>query len=447
MANELQWSALLSNQRVGQKSSHQHPTDHAERSEFESDYDRAVFSEPFRRLAKKTQVHPLAPNDHIHNRLIHSIEVGSVGRSLGKKVQHFLQQQHPEQAHIFDELALIVQVGCLIHDIGNPPFGHAGEYAIREWLAKHEQLVFYHADGTLRCDGQTREDLLLFEGNAQGFRLAARRDNPKCGYMRLTYAALGSMIKYPWASDDERAQKQKKFNVFDSEKELFTEMSTQMGLIRDDGTAARHPLSFLTEVADDICYRMLDMEDAVAMGIFPEEPIKELFLNIAGSRSPNDTWKPVAMARGEAINALINESFKVFKDNYKLIMAGERERDLKADFSEDYKTHFKEINEYYTKIFSHRGKLGYEIGSYKIIGRIIKAFVLSIQSLCEKDNYEELEYISSRCFDLAWGEDFTRQNFKQDYDWWLRQTLDYVSGLTDNYAIQISREIEGVLTP
>ncbi|OEU73615.1 MAG: hypothetical protein BA874_08520 [Desulfuromonadales bacterium C00003068] len=445
MSNELQWSALLSNQRVDQKSSLTPPTDHAERSEFESDYDRAVFSEPFRRLAKKTQVHPLAPNDHIHNRLIHSIEVASVGRSLGKKVQHFLQQKYPDQAQIFDELSLIVQVGCLIHDIGNPPFGHAGEYAIREWLAKHEQLVFYHDDNTLRCNAQTREDLLLFEGNAQGFRLAARRDNPKCGYLRLTYASLGSMIKYPWTSDDERAQKQKKFNVFDSEKALFTEMSREMGLICDDGTVARHPLSFLTEAADDICYRMLDMEDAVSMGIFPEQPIQELFLTIAGC--PEDTWKPVAMARGEAISALINESFKVFKDNYELIMAGQRERDLKADFSKHYKQNFKEIKENYVKIFSHRGKLSYEIGSYKIIGRIIKAFVLSIQSLCEKDNYEELEYISSRCFDLAWGEDFTRQNFKKDYDWWLRQTFDYVSGLTDNYAIQISREIEGVLTP
>lgn len=447
MPIELQWPALLSNDRVGQKPDKKaHSSDQpAERSEFESDYDRAVFSEPFRRLAKKTQVHPLAPNDHIHNRLIHSIEVGSVGRSLGKKVQHFLQQQHPKQTHSFDELALIVQVGCLIHDIGNPPFGHAGEYAIREWLAKHEQLVFFDDDHTLRCSPQTREDLLLFEGNAQGFRLAARRDNPKCGYMRLTYASLGSMIKYPWASDDNRAQDKKKFNVFDSEKKLFTEMSTAMGLLRDDGTVARHPLSFLTEAADDICYRMLDMEDAVSMGIFPEQPIQELFLTIAGC--PEDTWKPVAMARGEAINALINESFAVFKNDYQAIMAGERERDIKADFSEHYKACFKKINEHYIEIFSHRGKLGYEIGSYKIVGRIIKAFVLSIQSLCEKNDYTELEYISSRCFDLAWGKEFTCKNFHQSYDWWLRQTFDYVSGLTDNYAIQISREIEGVLTP
>ena len=222
-------------------------------------------------------------------------------------------------------------------------------------------------------------------------------------------------------------------------------MSTTMGLMRKDGTVARHPLSFLTEAADDICYRMLDMEDAVSMGIFPEKPIKELFLTIAGC--PNDTWKAVAMARGEAINALIHESFKVFKNDYSNIMTGAREQDLKADFSQHYKECFKKINEHYIEIFSHRGKLGYEIGSYKIVGRIIKAFALSIQSLCEKDHYDELEYISSRCFDLAWGKEFTCDNFHQSYDWWLRQTFDYVSGLTDNYAIQISREIEGVLTP
>nr|WP_320048550.1 dNTP triphosphohydrolase [uncultured Desulfuromonas sp.] len=434
----LEWSLLLSQNRVDQPASS--CADNDERSPFETDYDRVVFCEPFRRLAKKTQVHPLAPNDHIHNRLIHSIEVGSVGRSLGKKVQSFLARQHPEQLALFKDIGQIIQVGCLIHDIGNPPFGHAGENTIREWVAKHQELVFNN-----RVDEQTRKDLLLFEGNAQGFRLAARKDNGPYGYMRLTYASLGAMIKYPWTSDDPRAGAKKKFNVFASEKTIFDDMVTTMGLRRSDGSVARHPLSFLTEAADDICYRLLDMEDAVSMRIFAEAPIKKLFLHLAGC--PDDTWKPTAMARSEAINALINETLRVFVDDYPAILNGEREADLKSNFSDHFRDAFEEIGMLYTTIFSHRSKLGYEIGSYKMLGRIIKAFVLSAQSLCDRGNYSDLEFISQRCFNLAWDDDYIKSNADQPYQWWLRQIFDFVSGLTDNYAIQISGEIEGILPP
>jgi dGTPase len=442
MPNNLHWPELLSTQRVASKKP---PTDSvgAERSAFEADYDRAVFSEPFRRLAKKTQVHPLAPNDHIHNRLIHSIEVGSVGRSLGKKLQYFLQQQHPGHQQLFADIPQIVQVGCMVHDIGNPPFGHAGEYAIREWLATHQALVFNDANSAHRCGTALRNDLLLFEGNAQGFRLAARHDNHKCGYMRLTYASLGSMIKYPWTSDDPRAQAKKKFNIFASEKEIFLTLATHMGLLQEDGKVARHPLAFLTEAADDICYRMLDMEDAVSMRIFPEEPIKKLFLQLAGC--PDDTWKPIAMARGEAINALIDETVKVFTTDYSAIMSGARQKDLKSDFSSRFDDGFAQIGELYEVIFSHRAKLGYELGAYKIVGRIIKAFVLALQSLCNKRDYNKIEYVATRCFELAWGKAYVCEHIDNDYEWWLRQSFDFVSGLTDNYAIQISAEIEGII--
>ncbi|OQY17241.1 MAG: hypothetical protein B6I36_09245 [Desulfobacteraceae bacterium 4572_35.1] len=417
MANILNWPDLLSPQRVNspQAPTITSTTTGAERSAFEADYDRVVFCEPFRRLARKTQVHPLAPNDHIHNRLIHSIEVGSVGRSLAKKIQHFLCQQQPQHQTIFADIPQIIQVGCLVHDIGNPPFGHAGEFSIREWLATHQQLVFNDNDGAELCSAETRNDLLLFEGNAQGFRLAARHDNPQCGYMRLSYASLGAMIKYPWSSSDSLAQKKKKFNIFASESKIFHDMATTMGLMRTDGSVSRHPLSFLSEAADDICYRMLDMEDAVSMRI------------------------------GAAINALINEAVQVFCADYQNIMDGNRQQDLKSDFSPRFRSAFADIGELYHEIFSHRGKLGYEIGSYKIVGRIIKAFVLAIKSLCKKGDYDAIEFISQRCLDLAWDKEYIRSNSDKSYEWWLRQVFDFVSGLTDNYAIQISAEIEGII--
>ncbi|MBN2645533.1 MAG: dNTP triphosphohydrolase [Desulfuromonadaceae bacterium] len=440
MPHRLQWEQLLSSKRVNQSQPAAPAHNPAERSEFESDYDRVVFSEPFRRLARKTQVHPLAPNDHIHNRLIHSIEVGSVGRSLGKKIQAFLLERHPQQPDRFRHIAQIVQVGCLVHDIGNPPFGHAGEFAIREWLAAHEQLIFGQ-----RAGEATRADLKLFEGNAQGFRLAARKDNPQCGYMRLTYASLGSMIKYPWTSEDSRAQQKKKFNVFASEQEIFQDMAQEMGLALADGSVARHPLSFLTEAADDICYRMLDMEDAVSMRIFPAAPIKALFLTLAGA---TDTSMPIAMARGAAIGALIDEAVRVFKADYDAIMNGERTQDLKADFSGRFKEGFKEVGALYEDIFSHRAKLGYEIGSYKMVGRIIKAFALALQSLDDSDScYDDLPFITRKCLELAWEKTYVENNRHESYDWWLRQAFDFISGLTDNYAIRISSEIEGILAP
>jgi len=442
MTATLSWPHLLSVQRTrkpGEPPPATAPVHSAERDAFEADYDRVVFSEPFRRLAKKTQVHPLAPNDHIHNRLIHSIEVASVGRSIAKKVQHFLRQQHPQHAELFKSLPLIVQVGCLIHDIGNPPFGHAGEYAIREWMEAHAGMIC-----PPEVSSATRHDLLLFEGNAQGFRLAARADNPCSGYMRLTFASLGSMIKYPWTSTDPRAQETKKFSVFTSEAEIFSRMAHTMGLLRADGNVARHPLSFLSEAADDICYRILDMEDAVSMRIFPEKPVKDLFLRLAGLDTNTDL--PIAKARGKAIAALIDESVRVFCHFYPAIINAERTCGLKRDFSSRFDDGFAEIATMYTEIFSHRAKLRYELGAYKMVGRIIKAFSLALQSLCRVQDYHASPFISRKCLDLAWDVDYIQQHRLKDYEWWLRQAFDFVSGLTDNYAIQISSEIEGILT-
>lgn len=236
----------------------------------------------------------MAPNDHIHNRLIHSIEVGSVGRSLGKKLQRFLQKKGDIAEDCFD-LPKIVQVGCLVHDIGNPPFGHAGESAIQDWVCEHQDIVF---SKDFPLSDEIKEDLLMFEGNAQGFRLASRKDN-KSGYMRLTYASLGAMIKYPWISSDPRAIEKHKYNIFSSEKEVFEDLAFEMGLSLSNGFVARHPLSFLTEASDDICYRILDMEDAVAMRIFPEKPILELFLKIADYQAERTIG--IAEARSRAL--------------------------------------------------------------------------------------------------------------------------------------------------
>jgi len=217
-----------------------------------------------------------------------------------------------------------------------------------------------------------------------------------------------------------------------------------MGLLLADGKTARHPLSFLTEAADDICYRMLDMEDAVAMRIFPEKPIKDLFLKIAGFRTAREVT--IGEARGRAIGKLIEEAWVAFEESYEDIMCGNRSSDLKSSFEKKFSEEFEEIGVRYKEIFIHRAKLSYEIGSYKILGRIIKSLILSVQSLCRAGEYKKIPFISKKCFELAWGVKFTEINQANGYEWWLQQIFDYVSGLTDNYAIQVSREIEGVIS-
>ena len=264
------------------------------RTPFEADLDRVVYSAPFRRLARKTQVHPLAPNDQVHNRLTHSIEVASVGRSLGRRLGAFLVGRGDLAPEHQDHLVWILQAACLAHDLGNPPFGHAGEYAVRAFAAKHPSDV-------PGADTPAAADWALFEGNAQGFRLCARPDNPGAGHLRLTCATLGALVKYPWAVDDPRAAAQGKFNVFYSERDVFARVVDACGLdgqgALPSGRVARHPLSFLSEAADDICYRILDLEDAVEMRIVPEDRVRTIFAAFTEA----DPGAPLSKLRGGVI--------------------------------------------------------------------------------------------------------------------------------------------------
>jgi dGTPase len=436
---QTQWRALLLDSRVSRDNTTaaQPPEGDPLRSPFEADYDRVIYSTPFRRLARKTQVHPLALNDHVRTRLTHSLEVGCVGRSLGKKLAGFLQAKgHMPVDRSESDLVWIMLSACAAHDIGNPPFGHAGEYAIREWVTTHETEVF----GKHSVSPGVRSDLALFEGNAQGFRIAARPDNPKTGYLRLTYATLGAMIKYPWHSEDKRAQNQKKFNVFSTEQALFEAMMTSMGLSDSKGTFRRHPMSFLTEAADDICYRILDLEDAVEIGILDEKRVRDLYATSLCTDTKGDS---LAVLRGKVIRALIEGVWEVFEQDYANIMAGTRTADLKSGLKPDLAQIVASIKTLYQEIFAERSKVAAELGAYKALGRIVKALCAATGRLAEGGDYDKAGFLSHRCLELAWGEGYARAHQNESYDWWLHQVMDYVSGLTDNYARQLSREIEG----
>lgn len=436
----MQWNKLLSDLRFSRKAGEppRISSGKAFRSAFEADYDRIVYSAPFRRLARKTQVHPLAPNDQVHNRLTHSIEVASVGRSLARRLAKLLQDRKelpPDRCE--EDVLWIVQAACVAHDIGNPPFGHAGEFAIREWVKSHPDMIFI--DGVDVSDG-VGADWKLFEGNAQGFRLSARGDNEQAGYLRLTFATLGAMIKYPWDSQAAVAVGKVKYNVFSTEKSLFESLVEHMGLRQADGGVVRHPLSFLSEAADDICYRILDLEDAVEMGIISEQRVRAVFAVICDGMTKD---LPLASLRADAIHTLIEAMWEVFESDYANIMAGKRETDLKSGLPPELSQAMQQVKDLYVEIFAERVKVAVELGAYKALGRITRAMCLATSQLVKAKGYEQTGFLAKRFLELAWGERYVRQHERESYDWWLHQVMDYVSGLTDNYARQLSREIEG----
>ena len=273
----MEWKQLISNKRLGQE--HQHTERHDDRTEFKRDYDRLIFSAPFRRLQNKTQVFPLPGSIFVHNRLTHSLEVASVGMSLGNDVsQHIIQEKRGElQGTLFEQIGQIVSTACLAHDLGNPPFGHSGEKAI--------QTFFTEGSGNAlktKVSSMFWDDITHFEGNANAFRLLTHQfKGRRVGGFVMTYSTLASIVKYPYASS--AASKKGKFGFFQSEQEYFQRIADEMGIICKSKPGeplryARHPLVYLVEAADDICYEIMDIEDAHKLKILSYQETEDLLL-------------------------------------------------------------------------------------------------------------------------------------------------------------------------
>ena len=370
------------------------------RSAFESDYDRIIYSKAFRRLGKKTQVHPLETNAHIHNRLTHSLEVASVGRSFARRITDLLTKnemlpcrcgKHCKGAcsQTADDLAHILMASCLAHDIGNPPFGHAGEYALREWSQHHHEEVFKGAE----ISTGLKQDTFIFEGNAQGFRLAARGDIHGSGHLRLTYSTLAAMVKYPWTSVDDRAAEKKKYNFFSTEVDIAEAVFEALGLVEEkkgETRYLRHPLSFLSEAADDICYSVIDIEDAVEMKILQHQDAVELYCQLLGDNAQEKhQTMPISQLRATVVGSLIDAFWRVFESEFDKIMDGKRADDLKAGLPEEIKAAFATVKHTYKKIFGTDKKMRIEIGAYKLLGRIFKAMANATQAYASEQDLEK----------------------------------------------------------
>ncbi|MBN2163902.1 MAG: deoxyguanosinetriphosphate triphosphohydrolase, partial [Pontiellaceae bacterium] len=386
MEKRMNWSVLLNANRLGKPDAEREIS--SERSGFHRDYDRIAFSHPFRRLNDKTQVHPFSPNDHIHSRLTHSLEVSVVGRSLGMAVGEHLSGL-PEGIGPTD-LGQILQAACLMHDLGNPPFGHAGEDAIQQWFSDAGNRSFIE---DLTPD--ERLDFQCFEGNAQAFRLVANlENNPGKGGMQLTYATLATLMKYPWTSS--LAGPKKKFCAFQSEKELLRDVAEKTGLLSlDDGRYCRHPLAFLAEAADDICYRIIDLEDAVEIGVLPFETVRDVFSAI-GKASTDDALTPrrqLARLRARAINESIRSVARVFVENESALLAGEipYRQDLISMCDEDVRAPLDAAKDLAKeRVYTDSRKMELQIGGYALLGNLLELFCSAVQERisCEKVSYQ-----------------------------------------------------------
>ncbi len=443
----MQWSKLISSERLGEP----HAREIKEfRPVFQRDYDRLIFSSPFRRLQNKTQVFPLPGSVFVHNRLTHSLEVSSVGRSLGNDVARALRQRHPELNNTsIDMLGLIVSTGCLAHDLGNPPFGHSGERAIASYFSqgagKKIKDIIYQEYGPEKGEIIWR-DITYFDGNANAFRLLTHQfeGRRKGGYV-MTYSVLASIIKYPFSS---LMTKKQKFGFFLSELEYFKEIAGTLGLIciKDNGyhiQYARHPLAYLVEAADDICYEIMDIEDAHKLHILSTEQTTDLFLNFfegnmldyykTAHPDVTDPNERIIYLRAGVINAIEQECVRVFLDHEEEIMTGTFKGTLIGNMSKRFKEAFSRCVDLACKqIYKDRKVLDVELAGYKIIYELLDLYTEAI--LAPEKAYSQL---------LIDGVPSQYQVHAATVTERLQGVLDYITGMTDVYALNLYRKING----
>lgn len=416
------------------------------RNSFHKDYDRIIFSNSFRRLSKKTQVHPLSKNDHVHNRLTHSLEVASVGRSLGLRAGKFLDEKFPEIEINPYDIAYIVQTACLAHDIGNPPFGHAGEEVIKEWFTNHKKKKYLK-----KLSKKKMNDFLHLDGNAQSFRIVSQIENNMfLGGMSLTFATLGTLIKYPYSSANCKISGKSKFNYFQSEKDFFKSVFNELNLVKEDGTYKRHPLSFLMEAADDICYGLLDLQDAFELNIIDENDVRKIFELFCAEEIVSKVYeenisklKKVSKLVAISIDKLARHVMEVFENNYDEIISDNQPNDLIEKFSDDrLKKGLKEAKDLAkNKIFNEKRKIELELGAYNIIETLLNNLIPATYELYEKKELSKLSFRNKRALELM-GEDLPNED-KSLYTMYQR-VIDYIVGMTDNYAKYVANQLNGM---
>lgn len=442
----MQWSKLLSSSRLIADIPN---IPDAGRTVFEKDFDKIIFSSSFRRLKDKTQVFSLVENDYIRSRLSHSLEAACVGRTLGTLVGSEIIKRHKRELQSFQarDFGDIVAAACLAHDIGNPPFGHAGEDAIQEWFKSNK------AKNVLSfLSSHQQADFKKFEGNAQGFRILTKLEKrANTPGIQFTCATLATFTKYPreagisntlFAEYNANAHNKstKKHGFFQAEKDLFRQLASEVGLIQrqqDSAWWCRHPLTFLVEAADDICYHIVDLEDGFQMGNITYEAASALLHDILVGKKLDilncDRNENIKYLRAKAIHKLITEVKQVFL---------ERENDfLNATFDSPLTTEIasgnklKEIIDITRKnVYESSEVVEVKVAGYEVIGGLLEEFIAAIA-----ENNLSKSYLMKKLI----------PNFRDDEDIYAKvlQITDYVAGMTDSFAVSLFKKMKGISLP
>lgn len=446
-SNKMNWQQLLSTQRFKMHDGKIVPTStpsskegaDALRTDFHIDYDRVVFSSAFRRLGRKTQVHPFAEHDHTHNRLTHSVEVASVGRSLGNRVGVMLQASGflPPENTPWD-IGAVVQVACLAHDMGNPPFGHTGEDALRDWFRNPA-----HAGYLKPLSEAQQRDIQTYEGNAHSLRLLASLEMYRnCGGMRLTAASIGALLKYPWTTA--APQGMRKFNIYQTELPFIRQVAAELGLPEIAAeTWSRHPLSYLMEAADDICYALLDLEDAVELGLLGELEVESV---LQGLTFVENTWQAqsprqrCAMLRGIAIGRAIDDVAQTFMLHQSDLLNGAFQgKDLLSLCSPEVRDTLEAAKELArVRIFSHQSKLMTEIAAFPCLGLVLNLLVPAAYAYVVEKKVDTRQALALQILQDAPIDE--RDTLYTAY----MKILDFMGGMTDNAAAKMAREVSGI---
>ncbi len=449
----MQWDQLLSAARLGRDDSERVQP---QRSPFQRDFDRVVFTSAFRRMQDKTQVFPLAEIDYVRTRLTHSLEAACVGRSLGTQVGYTITSRHaPEGIHASD-IGAIVAAACLAHDIGNPPFGHSGEDAIRHWFATSSLARSLHAQ---LAPGE-KADFDRFEGNAQGFRILTRLQMPdNRGGLQLTCATLGAFAKYPvssLASGKGGGVSSKKFSFFHSELEHFAEVAERTGMLRVEGEEAtwrRHPLAFIVEAADDICYRLVDFEDGMRIGILRYEEVHDAFgavINNPGrlerAAKIKGIKERIEFLRALAIGEAVEQVAKVFSDNEAALLAGEFDRPL-LDCAPLAAAMDRIVERSHETIYSSPRGVEIDAAGFEVVGGLLDLFVEAIEDVARHG--KKGATARSRNLLKLIPEQFIGPGRQPAPDLYTRiqRITDYVAGMTDSFAVGLYKKLRGISLP
>ena len=443
----MDWQQLITTKRLGQE--HRHPSRHDDRTEFKRDYDRLIFSAPFRRLQNKTQVFPLPGSVFVHNRLTHSLEVASVGMSLGNDVARRLTAMQPElNTTLLTEIGQIVATACLAHDMGNPPFGHSGEKAIQSFFVEGQGASLQRS-----VSHNFWDDVTHFEGNANAFRLLTHQFcGRRPGGFVMTYTTLASIVKYPFSSS--AAGKKGKFGFFCSEQPLFRRIADEMGMVCLSGPGeplryARHPLVYLVEAADDICYEVMDLEDAHKLKILSLHEVMDLMLSffdpdeqqrieqrIADEALTDDNEKVVYL-RSCVIGRLEHECVEAFVANIDSILQGTFQGSLIDHIAPTQHQAYRHCCQLSVeRIYRSKPVLDVELSGYHIMQTLMEKFVAAAVNPSLFYSKQLIARVSSQ-YDIQ----------SDDLETRIMAVVDYISGMTDVYALDLYQKINGISLP